>query len=87
MSSNERARPVPIQTTRKTSATGGQSRLKDLRDLYPHLSDPELRRSRDNLERYLLLAVRIFERLREENLFQGSNVPDPIISSLTPQRH
>jgi hypothetical protein len=39
-----------------------------IRDLYPHLNEAELAEAEDNLERYLMLVLRIFERLElEEN--------------------
>ncbi len=34
-----------------------------LRDLYPTLSDEELRQVEENLDRYLELVLQIFERL------------------------
>jgi len=37
-----------------------------IRDLYPHLTDAELERAEDNLERYLIVVLRIFERLESE---------------------
>lgn len=37
-----------------------------IRDLYPDLSPKELEEVHDNLDRYLLLMLRIFERLEEE---------------------
>lgn len=33
-----------------------------IRNLYPHLSDEQLAQVEDNLERYLALVLRIFER-------------------------
>lgn len=37
-----------------------------IRDLYPHLSATELAEAEDNLERYLALVLRIFERVVAE---------------------
>lgn len=37
-----------------------------IRDLYPHLTEEELGRAEDNLERYLVVVLRIFERLESE---------------------
>ncbi len=37
--------------------------LDDLRRLYPALTDEELREARENLDRYLELTVRLYERL------------------------
>ena len=36
------------------------------RDLYPHLSEKELSEAEDNLDRYLALVLRIFERRESE---------------------
>ena len=33
-----------------------------IRDLYPHYTEKELAEAEDNLERYLTLVLRIFER-------------------------
>ena len=33
-----------------------------IRDLYPHYTEDELAEAEDNLERYLTLVLRIFER-------------------------
>ena len=33
-----------------------------IRDLYPHYTENELAEAEDNLERYLTLVLRIFER-------------------------
>lgn len=37
-----------------------------IRDLYPHLSEPELANAEANLERYVALVLRIFERVESE---------------------
>jgi hypothetical protein len=42
------------------------TQLKALRRLYPRLSDNELMRARDNLKRYLVLSLRIFDRIQAE---------------------
>ena len=34
-----------------------------IRDLYPHLTDEELRVAEENLERYLELELRVYERI------------------------
>lgn len=34
-----------------------------IRDLYPHLNDEELKEAEENLERYLELILRIYERI------------------------
>ena len=38
-----------------------------VRDLYPDLTDKELAEAENNLERYLALVLRIFERLEAES--------------------
>jgi hypothetical protein len=35
-----------------------------IRDLYPHLSEDQLKEAEENLERYLELVLRIYERIR-----------------------
>ena len=37
-----------------------------IRDLYPHLTERELAEAEDNIERYLTVVLRIFERLESE---------------------
>jgi hypothetical protein len=37
-----------------------------LRDLYPNLTDDELREAEENLARYLELVLRIYKRLEAE---------------------
>ena len=37
-----------------------------IRDLYPHLSDEELREADENLGRYIELTLRIYERIRND---------------------
>lgn len=37
-----------------------------IKDLYPHLNDEELKIAEENLDRYLALVLRIFERLNPE---------------------
>ena len=36
------------------------------RDLYPALNDEELKEAEDNVERYLELALRIYDRIRSD---------------------
>jgi len=38
----------------------------DIRSLYPYLSDTQLREAEENLEQYLLLVLRIYERILSE---------------------
>lgn len=42
------------------------AQIEALRRLYPRLTDKELVRARDNLERYLILSLRIFDRIQAE---------------------
>lgn len=37
-----------------------------IRDLYPHLSDGELKEADENLGRYIELTLRIYERIRND---------------------
>jgi hypothetical protein len=37
-----------------------------IRDLYPHLSDEDLKDADENLSRYIELTVRIYERIRND---------------------
>jgi hypothetical protein len=48
-----------------------EDNLDDVRTLYPHMTDAELRIARDNLRRYVALIVRIYDRLKAE----GKNWP------------
>jgi hypothetical protein len=58
-----------------------------IRDLYPHYTEKELAEAEDNLERYLTLVLRIFERRelqKAEQLTENAgtlrsevSVPDP----------
>jgi hypothetical protein len=37
-----------------------------IHDLYPHLTNEQLKEAEENLQRYLELAVRIYERIRTD---------------------
>ena len=37
-----------------------------IRDLYPGLSDEQLKEAEENLERYLELALRMYDRIRSD---------------------
>jgi len=37
-----------------------------IRELYPELDDEQLKKAEENLERYLELAMRIYERIRND---------------------
>src|ERR1700722_4608557 len=56
------ASPIVILTMAQTPDQ--QNAIPTFRDLYPHLSDAE-----DRFDRYLALAVRIFERLKDDPTF------------------
>jgi len=47
-----------------------------IRDLYPHFTEKELEDAEDNLDRYLRLVLRIFERMEVET--------NPQVDQLTP---
>lgn len=42
-------------------------KVQNLRDLYPNLSDEELRQAEEHLDRYLELVLRIFELLERNS--------------------
>lgn len=52
--------------------TMAQEKRKTLHDLYPHLSDGELFEAQGRIDRYIRLAVDIFERLRNEPGYPGN---------------
>lgn len=43
-----------------------EDNLDEIRKLYPHMTDEQLRISRDNLRRYVEVMVRIYTRLKAE---------------------
>jgi len=49
-----------------------------IRDLYPHYTAEELAEAEDNLERYLTLVLRIFERRELEKLGQLTEDSDTL---------
>jgi hypothetical protein len=49
-----------------------------IRDLYPHFTDEQLAEAEDNLERYLTLALGIFERRELERAEKLTEVCDEI---------
>jgi len=59
-----------------------------IRDLYPNLNDQQLEEAEDNLERYLILALSIFERReleKAERLTEGGDaIPCEASASKTP---
>lgn len=52
-----------------------RAQMRELQQLYPGLTDPELKRAKENLDRYLELAFRIFIRAQLEEK-QRSPLPD-----------
>lgn len=52
--------------------TMAEEECKTLRDLYPHFLDGELFEAQDRIDRYIRLAVDIFERLRNEPGYPGN---------------
>ena len=43
-----------------------EDNLDEIRKLYPHMTDAELRIARDNLKRYTAVIVSIYDRLKAE---------------------
>lgn len=58
-----------------------------IRNLYPQFSDQELREAEENLDRYLALVLRIFERLESESHPPAGplTVATGTLGSITPQ--
>lgn len=58
-----------------------------IRDLYPRLSDQELREAEENFDRYIAIILRIFERLESETHQQPGPLTAPIstLGSTAPQ--
>ena len=48
-----------------------EQKIPAIHDLYPHLTDEECIIAEENLRRYLLLVLRIFERLEAESVRTG----------------
>jgi hypothetical protein len=48
--------------------------IPTIRDLYPHFTEQELAEAEDNLERYLALLLRIFERVESETNTRASRL-------------
>jgi hypothetical protein len=59
-----------------------------MRDVYPDLSEKELAEAEDNLDRYLALVLRIFERTETEMDPQAGRLTDGdgTVGSSSPQR-
>jgi hypothetical protein len=45
---------------------GQHKKPRSVADLYPHLSEQELEEAEESLNRYLQLALQIYERIRED---------------------
>jgi hypothetical protein len=45
-----------------------------IHSLYPNLNEKELAKAEENLERYLALVLRMFERMEIEGFAQGSEL-------------
>jgi hypothetical protein len=48
------------------SSESGTKQHISVRDLYPHLNDEQLKEAEENLERYLELTLRIYDRIRRD---------------------
>jgi len=46
-----------------------QDKVPTFRELYSHLTEKELADAEDRFDRYIALAVRVFERLRNDPTF------------------
>jgi len=57
-----------------------------LRDLYPGLNEQELAEAEDNLDRYLALVLRIFERVQTDPQPDRLTDGDGTVGSHSPQR-
>ena len=44
-----------------------EAQINELRHLFPHFANEELAQARDDLEQYLLHALRVFDRLEAES--------------------
>jgi len=47
------------------SESGAKQHIS-IRDLYPHLNDEQLKEAEENLNRYLELALRMYDRIRQD---------------------
>lgn len=52
-----------------------EQKIPTIHELYPHLTDEECALAEDNIERYLALVLRIFERLETEAEMELRNEP------------
>lgn len=59
----------------------GENHPTTIRELYPHLSDSQLKEAAENLDRYLEVALRIYERIRQDPVayrqFKSLTAPPP----------
>ena len=61
-----------------------------LHEMYPHLSEAELREAEENLAQYLSLVLRIYERIRTDSAgyeqFRQLTATNGTLSSCIPRR-
>lgn len=50
----------------KDTITPGRTDERKIRDLYPELTEEQLKEAEENLHRYLEIAWRIYQRLKQE---------------------
>ena len=55
-----------------------QKKSISMRDLYPHLNEAQLKEAEDNFQRYLEIALRIFDRINSD----PNTVDNPHFDSL-----
>ncbi len=54
------------------------AQMKKLRQLYPELTEQELMRAKEKLDRYLELAFRIFKRTQLERTEESHSPTEPL---------
>ena len=60
-------RPKPSVPNIQQPLSRHEAQIKELRHLFPHFANEELAQARDDLEQYLLHALRVFDRLEAES--------------------
>jgi hypothetical protein len=60
-----------------------EDNLDDIRKLYPHMTDEELREARDNIRIYLAVVIRIAKRLEAEGKTWSSALGEDDFAGLT----
>jgi hypothetical protein len=63
-------------------ATLDKRTVPTIHDLYPHFTEKELAEAEDNLERYLMLVLRIFERRELQKAEQLTEDTDALSSQI-----